>query len=74
MWPSLLLDSPVNVSSSAILHLQTQYMNKCSKSSLFAEKKPLTPSGLYSTFLLEFGHGKFCLLSFSFETTDTIKL
>ena len=58
MWPSVPLEDPGHVSSSAILQLQTQYMNKCCKSSNFVEKKLLTPFALYATLLLEFGPSK----------------
>lgn len=44
---------------SAILQLQTWYMNKCFKSS-----QPLTGSGLYAT-LLGFGHNKIVVAVFS---------
>lgn len=58
MWPSAPREDPGYVSRSAILQLPTRFMNKCCKSSQFVEKKSLTPSGLYATPLLEFGHSK----------------
>lgn len=58
MWPPVPIWDPGHVSRSAILQLQTWYMNKCFKSS-----QPLTPSGLYAT-LLGFGHNKIVVAVF----------
>lgn len=56
MWPPDM--GPWPCVRSAILQLQTLYMNKCFKSS-----QPLTGSGLYAT-LLGFGHNKIVVAVF----------